>query len=162
MGDHKGGAGRKGSRRGGAAAKVSDQALETMRPARDSMSAKEYGRFTGLQRELKDIQSELLGIRTMRNATQIRREQRMNPVNLYDTAVPVQRRWVNDENPTRRGARAPYQGGGVAPNSQVVRLQRAQATARNERRSGNIAGYLTRAAQIRRQMRDILQPGLFG
>lgn len=161
MGDHKGGAGR-GSRRGGAAARVSDTALETIRPARDSMSAAEYSRFTDLQRELKDIQAELLGIRAMRNATQIRRDQRMNPVNLYDTSVPAQRRWVNEENPLRRGARAPYQGGGVAPNSQVTRLQRAQAVARNERRSGNVAGYITRAAQIRRQMRDMLQPGLFG
>lgn len=160
------GRGRKGAGRGartqGGGEAITDTFLVSGNVPRDSMSREEYTRFSNLRRELRDIQAELVGIRASRNATQIRREQRMNPVNLYNTSVPAQRRWVNEENPLRRGARAPYQGGESAPNPQVVRLQRAQAVARNDRRTGNVSAYLTRAAQIRRQMRDILQPSLFG
>lgn len=161
MGRGRSGAGRNTGRTG-QAQNVSDTALETMRVPRDSMSATEYSRFTGLQRELKDIQAELLGIRAMRNATQIRRDQRMNPINLYDQRVRAVRYNVNQENPTARGNISPYQVGDNAPGAQITRLRRAEAVARQTRQSGNIAGSLTRAAQIRRQMRAMLQPGLFG
>jgi hypothetical protein len=160
MGRGRKGAGRGGRGQGGGEA-ITDTFLLSGNVPRGTMSEAEYTRFSNLRRELRDIQAELVGIRASRNATQVRRDQRMNPLNILDTRMRAVRRDLNTENPTARGSISPYQVGENATSSQVTRLRRAQAVARNERRSGNVAGYLTRAAQIRRQMRDILQPGLF-